>query len=248
MIATTTLPGTGRRGSRGSPDGTRRVLIVEDEPEMRTLLAAALRAHGWEPQEAATGPEAVRAVEKDPPAAVTLDIALRGESGYDVCRAIREVSEVPIIFVTGRHDEFDQVLGLELGADDFIVKPVSPAVLAARVAAAVRRANAGHEEEGPPLRVGRLVVDRRSRRAQLDGRDLALTKIEFDLLAVFMTWPDRAFDRDALLDRVWGDWYSDGHVVDVTIGRLRRKLADAGADGLIDTVRGVGYRLAARRE
>jgi hypothetical protein len=177
-------------------------------------------------------------------AAITLDVALGRDSGYDVCRAIRATSDVPVLFLTARSQEFDEVLGFELGADDYLVKPFSPRVLSARVAAVVRRraveGNAGHV-----LRSGILSIDERSRRTHAGDREVDLTKTEFELLAALMRSPDRAFDRDTLLDRVWGDWYSDAHVVDVTVARLRRKLADAGVPEMIDTIRGVGYRLAA---
>ena len=175
-----------------------------------------------------------------------LDVNLGSDSGYDVCRAIRAESAVPILFLTARSDEFEHILGLELGADDFLTKPFSPRVLVARLAAVMRRAGAG---TGPPagggqLRARNVVVDPAGRRVQVDGAEVELSKTEFDLLATFMADPAKAFDRPTLLDRVWGDWYSDDHVVDVTMGRLRRKLADAGAPDLIDTLRGVGYRLA----
>ncbi|MFO1540426.1 MAG: response regulator transcription factor [Chloroflexota bacterium] len=215
------------------------VLVVDDDAEVRALVSAALRVGGWGTRAVASGVEALAEL-RDGPAAVVLDINLDGETGYDVCRAIRATSAVPVIFLTARQDELDEVLGLELGADDFITKPFSPRILAARVGAAVRRGAAGTSEE--VARYGPLTIDRRARRVLLDGREVALTKVEFDLLSTLADEPDRAWSRDALIDRVWGAWYSDGHVVDVTVGRLRRKLADAGLPDAIGTVRGVGYR------
>lgn len=215
------------------------VLIVDDDPEVRALVSAALRVGGWRTRAVASGAEALTEL-RDGPAAVVLDINLDGETGYDVCRAIRATSAVPVVFLTARQDELDEVLGLELGADDFITKPFSPRVLAARVGAAIRRSGVGAAEaiagDGP------LTIDRRARRVLVHGSEVALTKIEFDLLATLAEEPDRAWSRDALIDRVWGAWYSDAHVVDVTVGRVRRKLGDAGLPDAIGTVRGVGYR------
>ena len=225
------------------PGGGRTVLVVDDEAEVRALIAATLRTDGWQVAEAATADAAIERAARGDLAAVTLDIGLGAASGYDVCRAIRTASDVPVLFLTARSQEFDEVLGFELGADDYLVKPFSPRVLAARVAAIVRR-RATEAESGHLLRAGDLTLDSRSRRARAGDREIDLTKTEFDLLAAFMRAPDRAFDRDTLLDRVWGDWYSDAHVVDVTVARLRRKLADAGLPEVIDTVRGVGYRLS----
>lgn len=226
----------------------RTVLVVDDEPDVRALVSAALAADGWVVAEAGNQEEAMAAVRARHPSAIVLDIGLGRESGYDVCRAVREVGAIPILFLTARQTEFDQVLAFELGADDYLGKPFSPRLLRARIAAIVRRAEERGTGTTGPADVhtwGRLVVDERSRRARVDDTELPLTKIEFDLLAVLVRAPERAFERDLLLDRVWGEWYSDAHVVDVTMGRLRHKLGAAGAEGIIETVRGVGYRLAA---
>ena len=225
----------------------RSVLVVDDEPDVRALVATSLAVDGWSVLEAEDQAQTLAAVRARHPAAVILDIGLGRESGYDVCRAIREIATIPVLFLTARQTEFDQVLAFELGADDYLGKPFSPRLLRARVAAIVRRAEEPGAVGTGPADIhtwGTLVVDERSRRARIDGRELPLTKIEFDLLTVLVRAPDRALERDALLDRVWGEWYSDAHVVDVTMGRLRHKLADAGAPGLIETVRGVGYRMA----
>jgi DNA-binding response OmpR family regulator len=221
-----------------------RVLVVDDEPEVRDLLAELLGGAGWEVVAVATGREALAALDGGGFAAVTLDINLRDESGYDVCRSIRSVSDVPVIFLTARADDFDHVLGLELGADDYLTKPFSRRVLLARVAATVRRSRSPAAASHEILRAGSLALDTVGRRCHVDGAEIPLSKTEFDLLAVFLSDPERAFDRHALIDRVWGEWYSDFHVIDVTIGRLRQKLAEAGAPDLIETIRGVGYRLA----
>lgn len=217
---------------------------MDDEPEIRALVRAALAPDGWSTLEAGSGAEALAQVRGHHPDAVILDLSLGPESGYDVLRAIREESPVPVLILTARQAEFDEVLGLELGADDYLTKPFSPRVLRARLGAAVRRASPGPDGGPGPRRIGALELDERSRRARVAGAELPLTKTEFDLLAVLAADPDRAFDRNALLDRVWGDRYTDAHVVDVTIGRLRRKLADAGIPEAVETVRGVGYRLS----
>lgn len=239
-----------RRGGRKGwnvqerPGDGRTILVVDDEAEVRALIAATLRSDGWTVVEAADADEALAVVAAADLAAVTLDIALGRASGYDVCRAIRATSDVPVLFLTARAQEFDEVLGFELGADDYLVKPFSPRILSARVAAVVRR-RAVEGPAGHVLHAGLLSLDERSRRTYAGEHEVVLTKTEFELLAALMRSPDRAFDRDTLLDRVWGDWYSDAHVVDVTVARLRRKLADAGLPTVIDTIRGVGYRLAA---
>lgn len=224
--------------------GNRTVLVVEDEADIRELICVALARGGWATLEAAGPAEALALLASNELAAVTLDVKLAGESGYELCRTIRGRSSVPILFVTARADEFDHVLGLELGADDYITKPFSPAVLTARVAAAVRRGAHGRQTDDRTVRVGPIALDPIGRRVFVRDRQLELTKTEFDLLATFLAEPTTAFDRDTLLDRVWGDWYSGRDVVDVTVSRLRRKLTDAGADGFIETLRGVGYRLA----
>ena len=232
-------PAPSRSADRPATHG--RVLVVDDEPEMRRMICAALRSQGWETLEAATMEEVMGALEADAPTAVTLDVNLRGESGYDVCRRIREMSDVPILFLTARSDEFDHVLGLELGADDFLTKPFSHRVLAARIAAVVRR-RAPARPSGP-LSIGPVTLDLGARRAHVGSRPVALTKNEFDLLAILLAEPHRAFTRRELLERIWGEWHSDDHVLDTTIGRLRAKLEHVGAGQAIETLRGVGYRL-----
>lgn len=224
---------------------TGRVLIVDDEPEVREVLGELLAGAGWEPVAVATGREALAALDGGDFALVTLDINLGEESGYDVCRDIRAVSQVPIILLTARVDEFDHVLGLELGADDYLTKPFSRRILLAHVAAAVRRRQSPAADDSELLRARNVTLDLVGRRVRVGQAEVDLSKTEFDLLALFLGEPERAFDRHALIDRVWGEWYSDFHVIDVTIGRLRHKLAEAGAPDLIETIRGVGYRLAA---
>lgn len=222
-----------------------RVLVVDDEPDVRDLISASLQFAGWETVEAASGSEALTRVREGDISVVTLDINLDRESGYEVCRAIRAESQVPIILVTARTDEFDHVLGLELGADSFLTKPFSPRILVAEVAAAARRS--ASPEDSPAFRVGSLTLDVVERRVRVAGQEVSLSKTEFDLLELLMSEPRRAFERQTLLDKVWGPWFGDDHVLEVTVGRLRKKLADAGAPNVIETLRGVGYRLSTSR-
>lgn len=231
----------------GARPGDRRVLVVDDEPDVRDLLAETLRADGWEARAFPSGRDGLAALRAEPFAAAILDVNLDGESGYDVCREIRSFSTVPIIFLTARTDAFDHVLGLELGGDEYLTKPFERRILLAHLAAVTR-----HPRTAPPdgtddalLTVRDVSLDPRSRRARVGEREVPLTRTEFDVLAVLMAEPQRAVGRDDLIDRVWGEWYSDDHVIDVTMGRLRKKLADAGADELIETLRGVGFRVAA---
>lgn len=223
-----------------APPPTGHVVVVDDEAEMRRLIAVSLATQGWETSEVATGGEALEILGRRDVAAVTLDVNLALESGYDVCRRIRAVSDVPILFLTARSDEFDHVLGLELGADDYVTKPFAPRVLAARVAAIVRR----RALPAPPsaLEAGPVRIDLESRRATLGGNPLVLSKSEFDLLVVLMG-DRRAFSRAELLERIWSPWRADEDLT-VLVSRVRRKLAEGGASDLIETVHGVGYRLA----
>lgn len=220
-----------------------RVLVVDDEPDVRDFLSAALAVSGWEPVAVADGAAAMERIRAGGIAAVILDVNLGAVSGYQVCREIRAISAVPILFLTARTDEFDHLLGLELGADDYLTKPVSPAMLGARLAAVLRRAATDAGAAGD-LHLRTIVLDPRSRRVTAGGTPLELSRTEYELLELFLAEPDRAFTREALLARIWGDWHSDDHVIDVTMGRLRRKLDAVGEEGLIETVRGVGYRLA----
>jgi two-component system, OmpR family, response regulator RegX3 len=213
-----------------------KVLLVEDEDSIAEPLAEGLRREGFEVERAATGAEALAA---DPADVVLLDLRLPDTDGYAVCRGLRERSDVPIIMVTARGEEVDKVIGLELGADDYVVKPFGLRELIARIHAVTRRTQLA--PAAGPLRVGSLEVDVRARRARLDGADLALTAKEFDLLAALAAEPGAAVTRQQLLRRVWDtDWYGQTKTIDVHVGSLRRKLGDP---GWIETVRGVGFRL-----
>jgi DNA-binding response OmpR family regulator len=214
-----------------------RVLIVEDEDAIAEPLAAGLRREGHEVSRVASGQGALDAPEPD---FVLLDLRLPDLDGYEVCRALRARSGVPIIMVTARGEEVDRVVGLELGADDYIVKPFGFRELMARMRAVTRRV-AGKQDGRRLLRAGELEVDLRRRSALLAGRALTLTPKEFDLLALLASDPGAVFDRQRILQEVWGtSWQGAGKTIDVHVASLRKKLGDP---GWIETLRGVGLRL-----
>jgi DNA-binding response OmpR family regulator len=212
------------------------VLIVEDDDAIAAPLAEGLRREGYATHRVATGAEAL-----DPghsPDVVLLDLRLPDIDGYTVCRELRARSDVPIIIVSARGEEVDRIVGLELGADDYLVKPFGFRELLARVRAVTRRAGRAHEQ---PVTAGRLDVDRRTRRAHLDGRELELTPKEFDLLALLASDAGAVVRRERILDEVWDtNWYGPTKTIDVHVASLRRKLGDP---SWIETVRGIGFRL-----
>jgi two-component system, OmpR family, response regulator RegX3 len=213
------------------------ILVVEDEDAIADPLVAGLQREGYDVARVATGEGALEA----PPAdLVLLDLRLPDIDGLDVCRRLRERSRVPIIVLTARGEEADRVVGLELGADDYVVKPYGLRELIARIRAVTRRAVSTGGTDGP-LRAGELEVDERARRATLAGRELELTPKEFELLAALARDPGAALSRQRLLAEVWQtSWYGSSKTIDVHVAALRRKLGDP---GLIETVRGVGFRL-----
>jgi DNA-binding response OmpR family regulator len=214
-----------------------RVLIVEDEDAIAEPLAKGLLREGFEVERVATGREALEASEPD---VVLLDLRLPDLDGYSVCRELRARSNVPIIMVTAKGEEVDRVVGLELGADDYIVKPFGFRELVARIRAVTRRATP-RADERQRLQVGPLEVDARSRRARIDGRELELTPKEFDLLGLLAGDPGAVFSRQRILEEVWDThWYGHTKTIDVHVASLRKKLGDP---GWIETVRGVGFRL-----
>jgi two-component system, OmpR family, response regulator RegX3 len=213
-----------------------RVLIVEDEDAIAEPLAEGLRRDGFQVERAATGAAALEASDPD---VVLLDLRLPDIDGIDVCRRLRERSDVPIIVVTARGEEADRVVGLELGADDYVVKPFGLRELIARIRAVTRRGPG--RDRTRVLRAGELEVDVRARRARVAERELELTPKEFDLLAALARDPGAAVTRRRLLEEVWDTaWYGSAKTIDVHIAALRRKLGDP---NLIETVRGVGFRL-----
>ena len=225
-----------------------RVLVVDDEAALARVVASYLEREGFDVELAHDGPGAVASARDWHPDLVVLDVMLPGFDGVEVCRQIRGFTDAYIIMLTAREEEVDKVVGLAVGADDYIVKPFSPRELIARVRAMLRRprivaGSAAPGQEVAPLRTGALVVDPVARTATVADRQVELTRTEFDLLAAMAERPHAAFTRRQLIDAVWGgEWYGDEHVVDVHIGHLRRKLGDdAAAPAYIRTVRGVGY-------
>lgn len=220
-----------------------RVLLVEDDDSIATPLVRGLEREGFAVTHCDRGETALVAFEETPVDVVLLDLGLPDVDGFDLCRDLRGRSDVPILVVTARGDEIDRVLGLELGADDYIVKPFGLRELVARIRAVARRAVARPEpaNRGGTAVATRLVVDRRTRKVTLDGEEIALTPKEFDLLALLATDPGAVFNRQRIIDEVWDPhWFGPTKTLDVHIGSLRRKLGDP---NWIETVRGVGYRL-----
>ncbi len=230
----------------------RRVLVVDDERPLARVVGSYLEAEGFAVDLAHDGPAAVEAARGTDPELVVLDVMLPGFDGIEACRRIRQFSDCYIIMLTARDEEIDKVVGLSVGADDYLVKPFSPRELVARVRAMLRRPRTGavvpEQAGGERLSAAGLDIDTASRKAWLSGDqlELELTRTEFDLLAVLAASPRRAFTRRQLIDEVWGsDWFGDEHIVDVHIGHLRRKLGDDAAEpAFIRTVRGVGYGIA----
>ena len=216
-----------------------RLLIVEDEDAIAIPLIEGLRREGFAVTRVATGAEALAAPEVD---LVLLDLRLPDMDGFEVCRRIRAGSNVPIIMVTARGEEVDRVVGLELGADDYLVKPFGFRELLARIRAVSRRTGAREQGREPEtLSAGALEIDLRSRRAVLRGDELTLTPKEFDLLVLLARDPGIVVDRQRILREVWNTtWYGGAKTIDVHVGALRRKLGDP---AWIETVRGVGLRL-----
>ena len=214
------------------------VLLVEDEENLASLVRAYLEQEGYRVIPAATGAEALRAIEAEPVRLVVLDLNLPDMDGLDVCRQIRARSSVPVVMLTARDQEADRLAGLETGADDYIGKPFSPRELVARMRAVLRRAEPHSEEE--LLVLGDVVLRRSAREVDVAGRPVELRPKEFDLLAYLMQNRGAVLSRDLLLERVWGFDYAGGtRTVDVHVAQLRRKL---GRPDLIRTMRGSGYK------
>jgi two-component system response regulator MtrA len=222
------------------------ILLVEDDEVIREATAESLRRDGFEVRMAGTGPDGLAAFREREPSLAILDVMLPGFGGVELCREIRRDSQVPIVFLSARTDAIDIVLGLEAGADDYVTKPFEPAVLAARVRAALRRARPAPMPDGGVDRVGPVAIDRAGHVVTKDAEPIALTPTEYRLLAELMDNPGVALDRAALLERVWGyGWAGDSRLVDVHIQRLRAKIEDDPTNPeLVLTVRGVGYKLA----
>lgn len=217
-----------------------RILAVDDDEALAEMLEIVLSRQGWEVVSAADGPSAVATFERERPDLVLLDVMLPGFDGVEVARRIRESSDVPIVMLTARSDTDDVVRGLAAGADDYVPKPFAPQELVARVQARLRRLGSTGPEV---LHLGDLVIEQAAHRVTRDGVEIALTPLEFDLLATLASEPDRVFTRDELLERVWGYSYkADARLVNVHVQRLRAKIErDPENPRHVLTVRGVGY-------
>ncbi|NYI41312.1 response regulator transcription factor [Demequina lutea] len=233
-----------------------RVLVVEDEEPLGRLIASYLLRDGYDTEVVADGRGAIAVARANPPDVVVLDLGLPGADGIEVCRTLRTFSDCYVIMLTARVEEVDRLIGLSVGADDYLTKPFSPRELVARVGVMLRRPRGFAGGAGAPevheavevhevLAVGELSVDLTAREVHLAGRVVELTRTEFDLLAVLVRQPRRAFSRDQLTEQVWGPgWFGDPHLVDVHLGHVRRKLGDdSSAPVYVQTVRGYGYRL-----
>ena len=230
-----------------SAAGRPRILFVEDERSISEPFAKALAREGFEPVTAFTAAEALALAERMEFDLVLLDLNLPDGDGRDVCRELRRKSAVPIVMLTARGTEMDRVVGLELGADDYVVKPFSSAEVIARIRAVLRRTGNGPPAPAAPQTVGDLTVDPGARQASLSGEELDLTRREFDLLARLVRDAGNVVTREELLSSVWDEnWYGSTKTLDVHVGTLRRKLGDEAEDPTyIHTVRGVGFRMAA---
>jgi DNA-binding response OmpR family regulator len=221
------------------------VLVVDDEPIVREVVGSYLRRDGFTALEAGDGEEARRLVEQNDPSLVVLDVMLPGTDGLELCRWIRARSQLPVIMLTARGEEADRIVGLELGADDYVTKPFSPRELVARVRAVLRRAEATAGAQPERITFADVELDVPAREATKDGRRLVLTAKEFDLLCFLASHPRHVFSRDQLMDRIWG--YSaalDTGTVTVHVRRLREKVEDDPSRPVhLQTVWGVGYRL-----
>ncbi|MCR4805417.1 MAG: response regulator transcription factor [Clostridia bacterium] len=229
-----------------STDTKRKVLIIEDEKPISDIIKFNLTKEGYEVETAYDGQEGLDKALSCGPQLVLLDIMLPMMSGFEVCKKIRETSEVPIIMLTAKEEEADKVLGLELGADDYITKPFGMRELLARIKANLRRSELMTDKDDAPADVqvfGRLEIDMNRYEVRKDGKPLDLTLREFELLRYLATRDDKVFSREQLLEDVWGyEYYGDIRTVDVTIRRLREKLEDDPGDpGYIITKRGIGY-------
>lgn len=220
------------------------ILVVEDDPRISDVLEYALKAEGYGVQTAQRGREAAELARSLSPGLIVLDVGLPDIDGFEVCRIVRMFSDVPVIFLTSRSDEIDRVVGLEIGGDDYMVKPFSPRELVARIKA-IRRRNQRPEPDSPKdstgqLRYGPMTIDPEKFRIRCHGREISLTAQEFKLLELLVKHPGRVFTRQQVLDRAWGeDVFVADRTIDVHVKSLRKKFGDL---EFIETVRGVGYR------
>jgi len=219
------------------------ILVVDDEPNIAELVDLYLAREGYRVLQAGTGAAGLEAVTTHRPRLVVLDVGLPDMDGLEVCKRLRQTSQIPVIFLTARDGEVDRVLGLELGGDDYLTKPFSPAELVARVKAVLRRVDGGPAPE--VIQAGHATIDCGRREVRIDDHAVEFPTKEFELLRYLAERPGLALSRQQILDGVWGyDWFGDARTVDVHIAQVRKKLGDAAT---ITTVRGVGYRLEATK-
>jgi two-component system response regulator RegX3 len=219
------------------------LLLVEDDDAIAEPLVRGLERQGFSVHRAATGEQGLAALEEHSQTEIVLlDLGLPDIDGYEVCRRVRATSSVPIIVITARGDEIDRVLGLELGADDYVVKPFGFRELVARIRAVTRRSGGREEAPEGPMELGSgVAIDTRAHRVTVEGEEVALTRKEFDLLALLASDPGATRTREEILEQVWdAHWYGPTKTLDVHVASLRRKIGDP---TLIETVRGVGFRL-----
>ena len=226
----------------------RKVLVVDDEPHIRTVLRGYLEADGFAVTEAADGEAALTAARADPPDLVLLDVMLPGIDGLETLRQLRTIADTYVILVTARTEELDKLVGLGVGADDYVTKPFSPREVTARVKAVLRRDRGRAATDPDRMHFDGLSVDSSRREVEVAGALVELSSLEFDLVAALARAPGRVFSRAQLLQQVWGyDFYGDERIVDVHVRSLRSRLGDDATDPhLIATVRGVGYKFVGR--
>ncbi|AUN38758.1 response regulator [Tsukamurella tyrosinosolvens] len=224
---------------------THTVLVIEDEPALARLTQEYLTRDGFDVTTAADGERGLALARELDPAVILLDIGLPRLDGLEVCRAVRSFSDAYVIMLTARGDELDTIVGLSVGADDYLVKPFSPREVVARVRAMLRRPRTLPDGAAAARRFGELTVDPLAREVRVGERVVELTATEFDVLATLARSPNVAFSRAQLIESIWGaGWVGDERLVDVHVGRVRRKLGDdAGDPRFVRTVRGVGYRM-----
>ncbi|KXO96470.1 PhoR family transcriptional regulator [Tsukamurella tyrosinosolvens] len=224
---------------------THTVLVIEDEPALARLTQEYLTRDGFDVTTAADGERGLALARELDPAVILLDIGLPRIDGLEVCRAVRSFSDAYVIMLTARGDELDKIVGLSVGADDYLVKPFSPREVVARVRAMLRRPRSSPDGAAAARRFGELTVDPLAREVRVGERVVELTATEFDVLATLARSPNVAFSRAQLIESIWGaGWVGDERLVDVHVGRVRRKLGDdAGDPRFVRTVRGVGYRM-----
>jgi DNA-binding response OmpR family regulator len=218
------------------------ILVADDDAHIVELVAIYLRRHGYRVETALDGDEALEKIRELHPDLAVLDIMMPGQDGLQICRAVARRGDPPVVLLTARSSDIDKIAGLRTGADDYVTKPFNPEELVARVEAVLRRSRGAQgKAEHDNIRLGKLEINVGSRQAFVDGREIALTRKEFDLLTTMARFPDVALDREQLLDLVWGTSFYSMRTVDVHVARLRDKLRGSGVR--IETIWGTGYRL-----